>query len=334
VSHDKRCNRVGFTLVELLVVIGVIGILISLLLPALNKVRRQASETKCLSNLRQIGFAVQMLRNEKGKLPLEISVRGLDGEPYSENGDAGARFGTNMWTHGGMGTMPELLGSRYIDAAEKSLNPYIYRTSQLEGASEFNRSDGSTIPANQRAPREVFRCPSDGPDESPFRPRPLPDEDGSERFGFVGDTVSPYMIYGTSYFTQVSFFYDPKVRAIWSPLVTPRSRGGRYPFTFSELESTNRRIAREISKWNAAKLVILGDVQFERSFFLEERFFNNWHGKFSQHNVLFLDGHAKPVTIRREDMPVNPDGSEDQFLVSGSDWTLYNDRQPHVRQSR
>ena len=145
----------GFTLVELLVVIGIIALLISILLPVLSTARKKAEAVKCLSNLRQCGQALQLYVVEsKGFI---IPVRAGAGALGADQPSALATPLNPPFTLNGyiFGAASEIAGVQTKDAAwwMNFLAIYLARTSKGGSADATTLTSGA-------AKNSTFWCPS------------------------------------------------------------------------------------------------------------------------------------------------------------------------------
>jgi prepilin-type N-terminal cleavage/methylation domain-containing protein/prepilin-type processing-associated H-X9-DG protein len=159
----RHVSHQGFTLVELLVVVGIIAVLISLLLPSLNRARESARQVQCLSNLRQISMAtIQYCNNNRGLYP------GRAGQADSIfNGDPKKNWGWIAWRR----KVDPITGTLYSGTTDQNITYGAlagYLGFQFMDHNPTNSTNVSDYEAaNHVSPdlEQIYRCPSDKLDQ-------------------------------------------------------------------------------------------------------------------------------------------------------------------------
>ena len=132
-----RTRRQGLTLIELLVLIGIVALLISILLPLIARTRQSGGRMKCPSNLRQIGQAIQMYANEhKGQFP-RAAFDGAGGMPTEYT----AALAPHPFLASGPGPN-DVTAALFLLVRTQDLTPEVFICPSVKGAEPWDFGGG------------------------------------------------------------------------------------------------------------------------------------------------------------------------------------------------
>ena len=312
---DARRFRKGFTLIELLVVVAIISLLVSILLPTLQRAREAAKRTKCMAQLRAIATTSRVYESS------DPSGWGVPVHPdqYNQDPENPTYIGAYEWggksgvgRPGHLGGEDDPLNSKYgtragFGPATRPLNQLLYPggfpdfkiDDNLEGMSQDTRLD-----------LDLFRCPGD---DGPPRAMHCPD-------WIAHPDRSSYDHFGTSYVANVFMVWSGSNRDLYAngPYLRPISRIPTPARTVFYLENMGRWA------W-AARNDACDFIRGVNPGVLKT--LPGWHGKDWTFNQAFVDGHAAYQLID-ESGTEDPQGYSNHYRVERmTTYPLFNGRE-------
>lgn len=255
----KPRSRAAFTLIELLVVISIIGILISVLLPALSAAREAGKKAVCMSNMRQTAVAVMQYLESNDNLPWTY-VHSVDNA-----GNPSLYPGANIYSSYSWGGMIAPFPWPGDETGDWVKTPAALRP--------LNKLLVADIQGNDHV--GVLQCPGD-------RSAVSPTVGQNPNAPQIEQSRSSWQAYGNSY--SINWFFmdhEPGVN-----------------FDIPNLMLYGKKVVSEVVGGSAAEFVLMWENQVDQLFVGAEPTGGGhrgagWHKRYSYHTFQFMDGHVE-----------------------------------------
>lgn len=295
-------RRKGFTLVELLVVIGIIAVLIGILLPALSNARRQANSVKCLSSLRSIGQGFMLYANAyKGMWPCTVHDSGCPSYPLPDGRQL-------RWQDRILPFISSIKGiDDYKDLAKLSIDD-MKRSSVLWGCPAYRLQEEVTNTGSQLTVDDYVRT---GYSMNNYPTLPNGSSTTNTTLNkdkpYIGGTIPPYAGstaaasgYQTGRYFRSTEWHNPAQRCLvgeglaYFIQISPDTRvASKFIPSAQPWWPYGKTMGPPISNWENNCYLWLEGNRHGKANVTQKQSYNERYM-----NMLFCDGHAVPVSVR------------------------------------